>query len=335
MLPAVFSGCTQNDILYDVDYNVTFDPSNTYLAGDPVKFNFTGEVDNILFYSGETGSEYRYRDRYTIPVEEVTKATLRLDVISRYGSYAGGLDVYYTDKFSGLDRNDPEADRATIASMSGDMAAAGWTKAEVWTEDRPEQNSETPVSVEIPVTDLKENFCLAFHWHPTQGEDKKNAQRTYWVNGSLIVETQNFGTLETDLDEFLYTTVMMNDERENPYATANAEGNIRFDDSNYDIKFQGVAAGKLDYSLDGWCVSFPQAFNSIPNDKGVVIKNMQNYMSTYEYTYDEPGTYNAVFVGRNANYLGTNEKVKELSIIIMDKLYFGDDEEGTGSGATE
>ena len=128
MLPAVFSGCTQNDILYDVDYNVTFDPSNTYLAGDPVKFNFTGEVDNILFYSGETGSEYQYRDRYTIPVEEVTKATLRLDVISRYGSYAGGLDVYYTDKFSGLDRNDPEADRATIASMSGDMAAAGWIK---------------------------------------------------------------------------------------------------------------------------------------------------------------------------------------------------------------
>ena len=124
----MFSGCTQNDILYDVDYNVTFDPSNTYLAGDPVKFNFTGEVDNILFYSGETGSEYQYRDRYTIPVEEVTKATLRLDVISRYGSYAGGLDVYYTDKFSGLDRNDPEADRATIASMSGDMAAAGWIK---------------------------------------------------------------------------------------------------------------------------------------------------------------------------------------------------------------
>ena len=152
-----------------------------------------------------------------------------------------------------------------------------------------------------------------------------------WQN----TEIEGIGTATTDLGEFLVTTVMMNDEREYPYATANAEGNIRFDDSNYDIKFQGVAAGKLDYSLDGWCVSFPQAFNSIPNDKGVVIKNMQNYMSTYEYTYDEPGTYNAVFVGRNANYLGTNEKVKELSIIIMDKLYFGDDEDGTGSGETE
>lgn len=322
MLPAVFSGCTQNDILYDVDYNVTFDPSNTYLAGDPVKFNFTGEVDNILFYSGETGSEYQYRDRYTIPVEEVTKATLRLDVISRYGSYAGGLDVYYTDKFSGLDRNDPEADRATIASMSGDMAATGWIKAEVWTEDRPEQNSETPVSVEIPVTDLKENFCLAFHWHPTQGEDKKNAQRTYWVNGSLIVETQNFGTLETDLDEFLYTTVMMNGEIpvDSTYNNNRGDGSIRFDDDSADIKFQGIAGGKLDYDIDGWCISVPMSMNSIQNDKGTVIKNMQNYMTSYSYTYEKPGTYQAVFVGRNSNYIGASEEIRQLQVTVLSRL---------------
>ena len=42
----------QHDVIYKADYNVTLDPANTFYAGDPVKFNFDGEVDNLLFYSG-------------------------------------------------------------------------------------------------------------------------------------------------------------------------------------------------------------------------------------------------------------------------------------------
>ena len=42
-VPVLFSSCTQEDILYDVDFNVTLDPENTYYAGDPVTFNFEGE----------------------------------------------------------------------------------------------------------------------------------------------------------------------------------------------------------------------------------------------------------------------------------------------------
>lgn len=331
VFPAILAGCTQNDILYEADYNVTLDPSNTYYAGEPVRFNISGEIDNLLFYSGEPGSEYQYRDRYEVPMETVKSATLTLDIFPQYGTIGDGLDIYYTNTFAGLNRNDADADKALLKSLEKSFAAGdmqGWTEVE-WVE-----KSGSITTVTIDVTEMKDNFVLAFHWHPG-GDPAKDIQRTYSVRGELNTEIEGIGTATTDLGEFLVTTVMMNDERENPYATENAEGNIRFDDSNYDIKFQGVAAGKLDYSLDGWCVSFPQAFNSIPNDKGVVIKNMQNYMSTYEYTYDEPGTYNAVFVGRNANYLGTNEKVKELSIIIMDKLYFGDDEDGAGSGETE
>ena len=43
----------QHDVIYEVDYNVTLDPANTYYAGDPVKFNLTGDVQ------GQIRSSYR------------------------------------------------------------------------------------------------------------------------------------------------------------------------------------------------------------------------------------------------------------------------------------
>ena len=46
---------------------------------------------------------------------------------------------------------------------------------------------------------------------------------------------------------------------------------------------------------------------------------MQNYLDSYSYTYDEPGTYQAVFVGRNANYLGSSEEVKQFQVTILSR----------------
>ncbi len=49
----------EHQVYFPVDYNITLDKENTYLAGEPVRFNFKGEVDNVLFYSGETGHQYK------------------------------------------------------------------------------------------------------------------------------------------------------------------------------------------------------------------------------------------------------------------------------------
>ena len=66
MLSAVLmAGCQQDDAI-DPAYHITMDANNTYVAGEPVKFNIHGNVDNILFYSGETGSQYVYKDRYEV-----------------------------------------------------------------------------------------------------------------------------------------------------------------------------------------------------------------------------------------------------------------------------
>ena len=305
-------GCTQNDILYEVDYTVTLDPSNTYVAGEPVTFNFTGEVDNILFYSGETGSEYQYRDRYSIDTDLIESATLNLTIQPRYGK--GSLEVWYTDSFTGLDGSDGEADRSLLDSME-DGGMEGWTQITVWDEDNPE-TSLTERSVSIDVTDALENFAMAFLWDHEGVDVATTTQRHYYVNGDVTIVAEDYGTISTDLGEFSWTTVMMNEEIEDPYHKNDGNGSIVLN-GNQDIYFNGCAAGALTYALKGWCVSSPMTLNSVSNDEGTVIKNMQNYMTSYSYTYGEPGTYTAVFVGRNYNYLGCSEQVTEVQVTVL------------------
>lgn len=54
--------CRANQIAPRVDFNITLDPSNSYVAGSTVSFKVSGNVDNLLFYSGEEGARYDHRD---------------------------------------------------------------------------------------------------------------------------------------------------------------------------------------------------------------------------------------------------------------------------------
>lgn len=321
----LFSACTQNDILYDVDFNVTLDPENTYYAGDPVTFNFEGEVDNLLFYSGESGHEYRYHDRYSIPLDDIESANLHLEIWPRYGK--GSLSVWYSSAFTGLKGNDGEADRAAISQMLAD-GMTGWTQ--VYTSAENEQSIEetdSPLTADKDVSSALENFSLAFYW---DHEDITQTQRHYRVNATLTMLTKSFGTISMSLGDMLMTTVMMNEEL-SPYHQNAGNGSIRFD-SAYDINFQGIGGNQLTYPLKGWVMTTPQQLNAIANDKGEVIKNMQNYMESYSYTFAEPGTYTVTFVGRNANYIGSSELVKEMTVTILNKPLDGGND---GDGADE
>lgn len=55
----VFIGLTACDnVLEDVDFNVTLSESNSYEAGSNVVFNIAGSPNWVTFYSGKTGAVY-------------------------------------------------------------------------------------------------------------------------------------------------------------------------------------------------------------------------------------------------------------------------------------
>ncbi len=310
-LLAVF-GC-KHDIVRPSEFQVTLDEGNSYLAGEPVRFNFSGEVENIIFYSGETGHQYKYKDRYTVPQEDVQSISLNLQTMARYG-LAGAMEIWVTNKFEGLKGDDGAADRATVKAMvEGGMQ--GWTKLP-WEEGASTKWANQTIGTNEGDPDLgalADNFCIAFHWCPPA---TTSTQRTYWVNGSLHLEIAGTNPTNTDITKLNFKTVMMNEELD-PYHVNKGNGSIVLNNPNTaSLIFQGVGANALSYCLDGWAISTPSPLNRVANDQAIVIKDMQNYLHHYEYVFAEPGEYDLYFVGSNNNYMDKSSKTVSMKVTI-------------------
>lgn len=314
----VLMASCQHDVVYDVDYNITLDKANTYYAGEPVRFNLAGEVDNVIFYSGETGHQYVYRNRYEVPLEDVKSANLHLEITARNGATnadaLGALEIWVSKDFAGINGvDDGVGDRAVISKMVEDDMP-GWVKVDY--EDL-KANDSKKITLNVPVSDYLENLSIAFHWCPKRNDI---VQRTYWIDGKVIVDLE--GTpepTEMTLSELDMKSVMMN-EQVDPYYKNNENGTIRFDNKTAgEICFQGVGANALEYAIDGWVFTTPQTLNKVSNDTPQFVKNLQNYCQPFEHVYEKPGTYKVTFVGRNENYASASEQIKEFTINILEK----------------
>ncbi len=313
----VMAACEQQ-VVYPVDYNVTLDKENTYLAGEPVKFNFTGDVDNVLFYSGEEGHNYSFKDRYEVPVEDVLQADLNITALGSWG-YADGLKIYVTDQFPGLNGNDAEADAALIKSVfdnipEGQDAPDGWERIPY--QDSKENNQTHNLSAVI--SQYMGNFCIAFHFKPVM--DGKSAQRTYYVDGNIDIKLKGVAPASMDFTEMGFKVFNFTEGTE-PYAerdgTKKEKALIDLNEGTWDLRFEGQEKTVLT-QIDAWAISTPKPLNKVSNDKGTVIKDLQNYMSSFEYVWNEPGTYKVSFVGINSNFEGASREVQEFTITILD-----------------
>ena len=306
---ALAAACTQN-VVYEIDYTVSLDKDNTYMAGEPVRFNFDGLVDNIVFYSGEIGHQYKFKDRYEVPMESVKAADMNIEYQARYGE-ADALEVWVSNSFEGLNGSDGAADRAAIKAMV-DGGMEGWTKL-----DYQEGASTKWTSQNYDLKDYMNGFSIAFHWNPPTNT---KTQRTYWINGEITLDLEGMNPSVIDFTSLDLVSVMMNEEIEDPYYKDKGNGTINLNKREADIVMQGVGANALPYAIDGWLISKPIPLNKVSNDQGTVIKNLQNYLHTFEYTWTEPGTYTVTFVGTNSNYAGRSEKVHKFTIIVLPKL---------------
>ena len=63
-----------------------------------------------------------------------------------------------------------------------------------------------------------------------------------------------------------------------------------------------------------WLVSDYLVVNSCEPDAGVSVKNMATMVNSYEYTYNQVGTYTATFLLNNGNF--EHEASKVCNIII-------------------
>lgn len=307
----------EEDILRDTDgAYVTLSETNTYRVGEEVRFRLHGNPDYVYFFSGEVGSQYEYRDRTTISMEDLETCKLVVEYTAVYG-LAGALDVYASKTFTGLKGNDSQADLATMKSIQATMDPStkeipGWDKLPY------NEVANTPTTQEYDITEYADSFCLAFHWN-TPAFDQ--TQRTYRMNLSVKTKFKGYDEVTTPASSLAFTSVSMNsDYISDPYWHDHGNGSVRFLATGYDIIMQGVGANVLPYCLDSWVVSTPRPLNNIAPDTGFSVKAFSDDTAEYGYTYEKPGTYEATFMITNGNYQGSHRKIQHMTINVVEPI---------------
>lgn len=299
----------QHKVEFDQKFHITLDEANTYIVGEPVRFNFNGNVDNILFYSGEPGSEYAYRNRYMLSKEEIESATLSLEIQARYkgGKYEGGLDIYVTDQFDGLLWNNGSQDRMKVQAMlNGGMT--GWRKLEY-----EAGASEEWKKFEYDVTGLTDNFSMAVHWHPEIGQWGK-----YMLNCDLIVKpTSGAQELTYDIKDIGMNVLNM-PENYQPYKADSGNGYISFSSLEGEVGFMGSTG--ITHQVDSWLFSIPSQIGRLDGDSGFVVKNLQNDVKSFEYRWEKTGLYKVVFVCVDHSAGEGRRIVSEFNINIVNEI---------------
>ena len=112
--------CEHDEIYEPLEFSVRLSPTNTYRAGDPVVFNFQGNADFITVWNGDTGHEYKYRNRTQVALEDIESCQLTIEISQQYGGNpeASNLDMIAGNKFPGPAGNDAAADRPIIEAIA-------------------------------------------------------------------------------------------------------------------------------------------------------------------------------------------------------------------------
>lgn len=351
--------CCKTEIITPVDFYVTLDKKNTLKAGEPVKFDLHGESDYYMFYSGEQGHEYRYKDREEVALADINSASFTISSTpERYGYQGDFISFWLSDSFEGL-TGDRETDIATMDAEVAD-GMSRWKRLDFTPgADFVAQTDEYDIS------DYLDHFCFAVHYNPSRFRPGSNntpqQQPLFNMSASLLVDIEGVGTRKFSLPNMERAYVFMNrDEQGRPYEvvqraysywtysyyyssvyegqteirthwptdslsdedkaklTRVAAGGVAFGWSQGDIRFVGSNANQHHFNTDIWIVYSPIKLNSVERDTGEVIKNLQNDVYKYEYTYAEPGYYKAVFHGFNVTIDKRYDKIIEIPVIITE-----------------
>lgn len=325
---ASLAACEHDDIYEPLEFSVRLSESNTYRAGEPVRFEFGGNADFITIWNGDTGHEYRYRDRTAVDAADIERCCFEIELKQMYGdakAEVNNLDIYATASFPGLDGADAAADRAAIEALaSGGMS--GWRQLGF----TPNRSGKFEI-YDYDITEFAENFCIAFHFH----HDADKNMRTYQINVDMEVELRGYDVQKYGYSDMSFIPFSLAEvHADNPYvcnerfSQSLANGVVKLrgyggsaTSSAADIVFQGFNAGQGYGQIDTWVFLRPMPLNAITPDTGMNIKGVTDDVDSYEYTYDRPGTYTATFIVSNGNYMGhSGKEVREVTFTVVDNL---------------
>jgi hypothetical protein len=297
---ALFS-CERQDVQAP-QFDVQVD-STTYKVGQEITFKFSGNAQNIIFWSGEKGKNYAYRNRTS---EKGIVQTFTFVSQAGAGTQNDNLSVLVSTDFSG-----------TYDSTS--VYKATWKDITTRAILSPTTTSAAGASkwsglVNIlDVDTLNKPVYFAFKY---KSAANGLIPRQWTITTDTITNTLADGTINKVVQGFQstwFTGINMNDStyqwRVSPARTSMKFGNFA----------QTLAPPAGAPANEDWAISAPIKLNTVLLvDYGTPVTSISTLSpsSIYKYIFKTAGTYKVVFYAFNADINTKKEVVKELTIVV-------------------
>ncbi len=261
----------------------------TVKAGEPAGFIIDSDADNIVFYSDEPGHEYNLRDR------RFADNDLMVEFVSYTDQSTGihpNFQLLVSSDFSGI--YEPDA-----------VAAATWTDVtDLFTlPEKTGQNtpSGTANLKEYAGDDNESLIYFAFRYYDLDGVAVKNR----WVVRSMSISKVSPEGAATSLADI---------------KTAGWQNVIMSGTAKWTLPgSQLLAAGNTSTNnKDMWAVSVGFNIHTSEPSTGIVLKNIATQLNRYTYTYDKPGSYEAVFAGSSVWYNSEHTAITSVTVTVTE-----------------
>lgn len=283
----LISSCTKWDEVESSDNFQVSTDKLTYAVGDTVRFKFSGNAENIVFWSGMPGQKYEYRDRTVV---EGNTLSLNFKSYSQYGvADQSNIKLLVSTDFTGV------YDSANIKSATWQdiSSRATWSTG---TDQTPSGN--------IDLTDFgsaNKDMAIAFRYVTSVVADATVQNR--WVFRSFDLKSTSADGGVTALA-----------------AIGNAgwkEWSFQDPATKWTISATQLVSNRSFTALnDDWVITKLFNPNKVTPDRGLAIKNISTSLSEYGAVYSAPGTYKVTFVANNANPAGQKTAIRELELAI-------------------
>lgn len=301
ILPLLLIGlgsCNKKEV---VNLNFDVKPEKaTYKKGESVTFLVTGNPEQVLFFSGEEGHKYQYKDRTQAQSDNIT---LEFATNRRYGTDAQqpqSLRLLASQTFNG------KYEATSIDPTEWTDVTSSFTLSGLQSTDAAYVSSGvvnlTSLSSLGFILDKAKPIYFAFKYTGVTG----STQPRWWVNKFDIKTVTSDGQIlpVANISSAVWTPVKV---------LTTSPVNWVFGSDNI-LKFQG--GGATIASNQVWTISSGLNLTKVKPDAGVALKNMTTRMDNYDYTYNVAGTYTVTFVASNVNVYGEEKTVKEVQVVI-------------------
>lgn len=299
-LVLIIQSCEDPEQVKEPSFEVTpFSLSAT--VGEPVEFMVEKAPDFLMFYSGELGHQYKYRNRTN--AEGIVSMSFKN--AQKWGigtNETGTLSVWTSSDYDGSGTAEA-VNNATWTDIT-DRFNIATAYDFAWTE-----------SGSANITDLAdgEPIYFGFKFYSEDHAGNGNRQPEWRIDDFNI-------QLKSEDAPAPLPVATLTDPGFNPVDVQGIDESWNaakwYWDSGRNIwRFRGQPS---EYTNEDWLITNSINLTGVAPDKGEPLKRYSTPLESFTHTYTEPGTYTVTFIGNNTTIYGDKTKIQEFTITVSE-----------------